>query len=449
MKRKKIIAVSVIAVLCVAVFIFLYKKDKVNGVYMRGKSFTEVEVTPDEPEKVSYENTAFQILYGCTNINDEIAVSTKSVLDIDDIEYVNVTFNGKQVDAEITFGEDQFTVKPLCGIANGTYKINAITGKGKAYSWGYAGSNFEKVESIFFNDLGIAPAECDILKCYPVEGRFDYYYYLVLPKHLQTSGKRLIVEAPNTIEICDNGSTYRYVLSYFYKDMTIASRLFNELSMPILIPMFDNEIDNDGRIKGDIFQNTINKESLIQSQNTGTLSVDVQLCNMIKNAQETLAAYGYTLKDKVIMVGQAGCGLFASRFTMLHPDMVSASVCIGTAGVLPLPMDEYNGKKLNYPIGTGQLDLLDKEVDVDEYLKVPQLCIYGTNQDLEVFYEDELSEIKDVYGGNASSISKKSVEIWSSLTSNVVFKDFTDYDRHWATEDMIDYAIEYLKSNWR
>lgn len=100
--------------------------------------------------------------------------------------------------------------------------------------------------------------------------------------------------------------------------------------------------------------------------------LDLQLIAMIDDAIERSSLKGITLERKVLMTGFSASGMFASRFTLLHPERVQAAA-IGSPGGWPMaPTGEWNGVKLPYPVGVSDLkELVGKEFDIESLRSVP------------------------------------------------------------------------------
>lgn len=78
--------------------------------------------------------------------------------------------------------------------------------------------------------------------------------------------------------------------------------------------------------------------------------LDLQVLNMFKDARKQLKKQGISTKKKILVAGASASGSFAWRFTILHPGYVLA--CFAAAQHYPtLPLQEFNGEKLIYPIG--------------------------------------------------------------------------------------------------
>lgn len=92
--------------------------------------------------------------------------------------------------------------------------------------------------------------------------------------------------------------------------------------------------------------------------------VDEQIVRMIaKTKNMVLNEFGINLDNKIFLNGYSSSGVFAQRFSLLHPEMID-TVCIGGAsGSIPVP--SYD---LDYPLGVKDYEeLMGKKFDFEQY----------------------------------------------------------------------------------
>lgn len=92
--------------------------------------------------------------------------------------------------------------------------------------------------------------------------------------------------------------------------------------------------------------------------------VDEQIVRMIaKTKNMALNEFGINLDNKIFLNGYSSSGVFAQRFSLLHPEMID-TVCIGGAsGSIPVPSDD-----LNYPLGVKDYEeLTGKKFNFEQY----------------------------------------------------------------------------------
>ena len=105
--------------------------------------------------------------------------------------------------------------------------------------------------------------------------------------------------------------------------------------------------------------------------------IDLQLIRMIAHAKSLLERdLGLRIEDQVTMWGFSASGDFVDRFCMLHPEKVKAAVTGGCHVMLPL--SEYNGENLPYPIGLYDYQkITGREFDADAFSKIDRFIFRG------------------------------------------------------------------------
>ena len=98
---------------------------------------------------------------------------------------------------------------------------------------------------------------------------------------------------------------------------------------------------------------------------------------------------------RVLINGFSASGMFANRFTFLHPTRVKAAAIGSPGGWAIAPAAEFKGKTLRYPIGTSDFKTVAGEkLDLKNLRKVPLFIFLGDKDenDSVVFgdgYEEE------------------------------------------------------------
>ena len=116
---------------------------------------------------------------------------------------------------------------------------------------------------------------------------------------------------------------------------------------------------------------------------------------------------GLTVNERVLMLGFSSVGMFAHRFTMLHPDRVKA-VWLGGEAPAPLPAAKLDGQPLDYPVGIRNLEeLTGKPFDFETYRTIPHFVYVGeydvnpandTTTYTDIFTEEQRLFIRSRFG---------------------------------------------------
>ena len=212
----------------------------------------------------------------------------------------------------------------------------------------------------------------------PTSG-FNYPYLIFTPPQApRACFPHLLVEINNGPDLAPDDAA-------LVKAHTNAERvathynLGNELAQlfgaPLLVPVFPRPgIGTDS----DIDAYSLSRAALFAGGRMKRL--DLQLVAMIADAHARLLASGNRLDNKVAITGYSGSGLFASRFTFLHPDLVMAAAFGGLNSFIMLPAATWHGRALEYPLGLADYPhITGHAFDAAAYAAIPQLAFQGTN----------------------------------------------------------------------
>ena len=152
--------------------------------------------------------------------------------------------------------------------------------------------------------------------------------------------------------------------------------LANDLGVVLLVPTFLRPAE-DWRI----YTHALDRDVLI-TERTDLARLDLQLLAMVDHARAVLKAEGLPTNELFLLQGYSASGMFANRFTTLHPQRVLAVVA-GSPGGWPIaPIANYHGEALPYPAGVADLETLTGQpFDSTAYRAVPQLIVMGALDD--------------------------------------------------------------------
>lgn len=204
----------------------------------------------------------------------------------------------------------------------------------------------------------------------------DYYFYISpMAKRLAGEGKLVtILVQPNNSGInSDDVEVHR-------RDAWVTGferhRIADELGVVLLVPAFIRPGED-----WQIYTHALDRDTLT-TKREDVKRVDLQLIAMIEHAQASLAANSIATDKRILIQGFSASGMFANRFTVLHPEWVKAAT-IGSPGGWPIaPLSNYNGKALPYPAGVSDLEqLTGASFDSATYNAIPQLIYMGSLDD--------------------------------------------------------------------
>ena len=142
---------------------------------------------------------------------------------------------------------------------------------------------------------------------------------------------------------------------------TIAD-LVNETSdypTPIIVPIIPDHRD--------AYYQQLSLECFEVDESVKEYRIDNQIVEIINKAKKVLSnEYGIEMQDKIFLNGYSSSGVFAQRFSLLHPELIDTACIGGASGSIPLPIEE-----LSYPLGIKDYEkITGKKFDMDSYSKI-------------------------------------------------------------------------------
>ena len=150
----------------------------------------------------------------------------------------------------------------------------------------------------------------------------------------------------------------------------------DELGVVLLVPAFVRP-----GADWTIYTHALDRDTLTTTR-VDLARIDLQLLAMVERARAELAADGLALDERFLIQGFSASGMFANRFTALHPERVKAAA-IGSPGGWPLaPLERLGEDELPYPAGVADLEALTgRPFDSAAFAAVPQLFVLGSLDD--------------------------------------------------------------------
>jgi pimeloyl-ACP methyl ester carboxylesterase len=127
-----------------------------------------------------------------------------------------------------------------------------------------------------------------------------------------------------------------------------------------------------------IYTHALDRDALITPR-PDLKRLDLQLLAMVERTRGVFAAEGIATDERILLQGFSASGMFANRFTALHPRRVKA-VAAGSPGGWPIaPLARAGELALDYPAGIGDIEVLTGEpFDLEGFRAVPQLLVLGS-----------------------------------------------------------------------
>jgi hypothetical protein len=218
------------------------------------------------------------------------------------------------------------------------------------------------------------------------EKGFNYPYYLFIPDNIADDKELTLIAEPNNSGFVSDDmdkhmeKAQRIATLDFYTGNYVA----RNLQLPLLVPVFPRS-----ESEWKIYTHALDRDVMLQ-MDTNLERLDLQLLAMVEDARERLNKMGYKTDEQFFITGFSASGTFANRFTALHPGKIKAVAAGGLNGLLFLPLEEINGNKLNYPVGTGDFQkLLGKPFNAEAFKETPQFLFMGALDDNDAIPYDD------------------------------------------------------------
>jgi hypothetical protein len=238
---------------------------------------------------------------------------------------------------------------------------------------------------------------------------FIYPYYLYVPPEIRNATYKdrihtILVLPNNTGKVDDDFAVHEADVK---KRMSMSGAIASLLKVAVLMPVFPRP-QSDWRI----YTQALDRDSMV-TEKKEYRRLDLQTVAMIDDARKRLAKDGLKFDRRVFINGFSAQGMFANRFTFLHPDRVKAAA-IGSPGGWPIaPVVKYEDKQLRYPIGIADFKQVSgKDLDLKTLRRVPMFIFLGnkdTNDSVpfdDSYDQEDRNLINPVFG-------KTPVERWA------------------------------------
>ncbi len=194
--------------------------------------------------------------------------------------------------------------------------------------------------------------------------------------------------------------------------------------MPLLVPCFPRPA-----AQWRVYTHALDRDTF--TTDVPELSrLDRQLLAMIDDARARLSGRtGRAVDPRVLIMGFSANGMFANRFTVLHPERVLASAA-GSPGGWPLvPVTEWRGRSLRYPIGIADVGtLLDARPDLARLRDVRVFVFQGAEDTNDsVAYKDgwdpeDRDCVNELFGSDLRARFAAAEELWHGVLPDAAFK---------------------------
>lgn len=203
------------------------------------------------------------------------------------------------------------------------------------------------------------------------EAGFHWPYAAVLPKE-PVAGAPLVI-VPN-----NDGRSGALYDTHRYWALLEAEQTYLRFARPLgaasLVPIFPRP--NDEKV-GNLYTHALSRAALTASD-PRLVRIDKQVLAMKADLRSRLGQEGVVTAERSLIWGFSGAGDFASRMGLLHPVEFCAVAAGGLGGLPILPLEEWKGEALTYPLGVADLDTISgRAFEAEAFRALPHLLLQG------------------------------------------------------------------------
>ena len=286
---------------------------------------------------------------------------------------------------------------------------------------------------------------------------FNFPFYLFIPGGIDTRRAVYILVEPNNSGMVSDDPEVHRVRALMLVKRSHANRMARRLGVPLLVPTFPRPLPHTHSWA---YTHALDIDTLEIA--AGELKrVDLQLTAMIKHAQELLRINGFAVNDKVFIHGFSASAKFCNRYSYLHPEMVKAAAAGGVNGLPTLPVREWNGYELPFPIGIAGIEkFTGKPFDEQVFKQVAHYIYMGSSDRNDTLQPREASGAFEAWRKEEADI------IWKALAAEKMMPDRWELSRkiyrqqklsaqlvtyngvgHSIKSQMLDDVINFFKAN--
>ncbi|HSD14983.1 MAG TPA: hypothetical protein VLB74_10075 [Flavobacterium sp.] len=288
-----------------------------------------------------------------------------------------------------------------------------------------------------------------IIRQNPKKG-FHNDYLLFIPKGTPKNKQiYLLVEPNNTGTISDSMEVHRKSAIHTASVSSVGNNISTELKIPLLVPIFPRP-----ESKALVYTHALDRDVIFEKSES-LKRLDLQLINMINHGKEELKHLGIMVNDQIFMNGFSASASFTNRFSFLHPEIIKALAIGGFNGELMLPLSEYKGEKLNYPLGINDIKKITKEAFNETAFKnIPQYIYMGALDDNDAvqyddaYNDDERRIINTTLGNQTQNRWQHCQQIYKNQSVNAKYTTYENVGHETTSKvnlDVILFFNEFLK----
>lgn len=178
-------------------------------------------------------------------------------------------------------------------------------------------------------------------------------YILAVPTDIEEDYK-IVLEANNLED-----SNEENLLKSGLGTCRSLANVLRDKNSPIIVPIIPSV---DGKVP---YYQQLSRETF--EMESSYKDLDKQILQIISEAKDKIFDYKKVGgQEKIFLNGYSSSGVFAQRFSLIHPEIIDTACIGGASASIPVPIESFS-----YPIGIKDYEVLfGKKFDLDEYQKI-------------------------------------------------------------------------------
>lgn len=256
---------------------------------------------------------------------------------------------------------------------------------------------------------------------------YNFPFILIFPEQIQGNVK-IFVEGNNSLDYIKrnkDGNVLGYQTFEEQKREAIAfaqqickqedgkhfnlGYMYQKLNQPLVIPIIER---CESEHTGEYYTQMLGR-NVIMDKTSKFVNLSQQVVAVVEEAKKVCLAKNNAINidKKSGLCGFSTSGVFASRMLFAEPESFDVCLSMCSNAVQPLPVDELDGVKLPYPLGTADYEnMFGKPFNVKEYKKARQMFFVGNEEDNQRYNIAKNPRLHD------KNIQDKFIQVYGDVT---------------------------------
>ena len=286
---------------------------------------------------------------------------------------------------------------------------------------------------------------------------FNFPYFLFIPGGVDKDRQVYMLVEPNNSGMVSDDPEVHQAKALPLVKRSHANKIARRLGVPLLVPTFPRPRLYTRSLT---YTHALDIDTL-EIEEGKLKRLDLQLTAMIKHAQALLRTNGFKINDKIFMHGFSASAKFCNRYAYLHPQMVKAAAAGGVNGLPTLPVREWNGYELPFPIGLAGIErFASKPFHEKAFMQVAHFIYMGSTDENDTLHPRDARGPFEAWRDEEADIIRKALRAEKMMpdrweVSRKIYRQqklnaqLVTYDGvgHSISDEMLGDVVDFFKSN--